>query len=78
MTAAPHNPAFDPTQVHFVTRGVTPAEAAAVTAVLGGLLREEADHLRRKPQPSRSAWQLSQRSLRGPLTPGEGRWRGFS
>ncbi len=70
--------AFDPSEVSFVTSGVTPTEAAAVTAVLRGLLREESDDLRTKPGAGRSAWQLSQRSVRAPLTPGEGRWRGFS
>lgn len=70
--------AFDPSQVTFVTSGVTPTEAAAVTAVLRGLVREESDDLRTSPDAGRSAWQLSQRSVRGPLTPGAGRWRGFA
>ncbi len=70
--------AFDPADVTFVTRGVTHAEAAAVTAVLKGLLQEESDILRAKPDRARSAWQLSQRSVRGPVMPGAGRWRSFS
>jgi hypothetical protein len=75
----PTTPAEDPTaQLSFVTRGVTPTEAAAVAAVLRGLLREETDSLRQTPRRSQSAWQLSQRGIRGPLTPGPGRWRGFS
>ena len=69
---------FDPSEVNFVTSGVTPTEAAAVTAVLRGLLREESDHRRAKADSGRSAWQLSQRSVRGPLTPGAGRWRSFA
>ncbi|TFC78974.1 acyl-CoA carboxylase subunit epsilon [Cryobacterium cheniae] len=64
--------------LRFVTRGVTPTEAAAVSAVLHGLVREESDHLRQAPVRGQSAWQRSQRSIRVPLTPGPGRWRGFS
>lgn len=69
--------AFDPSQVMFVTRGVTPIEAAAVTAVLRGLLQEESDDARSQPEKTRSAWEISQRSVRAPLTPGAGRWRSF-
>jgi hypothetical protein len=78
MTMTQGNGAFDPSEVTFVTRGVSDAEVAAVTAVLRGLLQEESDHKRRRPQPPRSAWQISQRSVRGPFTPGAGRWRSFT
>ena len=61
-----------------LTRGVTPTEAAAVSAVLHGLVREESDNLRLAPTRGQSAWQRSQRGVRAPLTPGAGRWRGFS
>ena len=64
--------------LRFVTRGVTPTEAAAVSAVLHGLVREETDNLRQAPVHRQSAWQRSQRDVRLPLTPGAGRWRGFS
>ena len=64
--------------LRFVTRGVTPTEAAAVSAVLHGLVREETDNLRLAPVRGQSAWQRSQRGVRTPLTPGEGHWRGFS
>ncbi len=64
--------------LYFVTRDVTPTEAAAVSAVLHGLVREESDHLRQAPVRGQSAWQRSQRGVRVPLTPGDGRWRGFS
>ncbi|MBC7442272.1 MAG: hypothetical protein H7311_07090 [Ramlibacter sp.] len=64
--------------LRFLTRGVTPHEAAAVSAVLHGLLREETDSQRQTPARGQSAWQRSQRGIRGPLVPGQGRWRGFS
>ena len=64
--------------LRFVTRSVTPTEAAAVSAVLHGLVREETDNLRLAPVRRQSAWQRSQRGVRLPLTPGAGRWRGFS
>ena len=63
--------------LRFVTRGVTPTEAAAVSAVLHGLVREESDNLRLAPARGQSAWQRSQRGIRPPVTPGTGRWRGF-
>jgi Acyl-CoA carboxylase epsilon subunit len=69
---------FDRSQITFVTRGVSDAEVAAVTAVLRGLLQEESDHLRRSPDRVRSAWDVGQRAIRSPLEPGAGRWRSFS
>lgn len=65
---------FDPSELEFVTRDVTPAEASAVTAVLQGLLREKEDGRRFAPTKVQSAWQVSQRPIRSPLTPG---WRSF-
>ncbi|TFC37109.1 hypothetical protein E3O47_11190 [Cryobacterium sp. TMT2-17-1] len=64
--------------LRFLARGVSPTEAAAVSAVLHGLVREEGDNLRQAPVRGQSAWQRSQRSVRVALTPGAGRWRGFS
>lgn len=78
MTATGNSGDFDPSELVFVTPGVTPTEAAALTAVLRGLLQEESDGLRQAPERGQSAWQLSQRAVRQPLTPGRGRWRGFS
>ncbi|TFC90452.1 hypothetical protein E3O65_00725 [Cryobacterium breve] len=63
--------------LRFVTRSVTPTEAAAVSAVLHGLVREESDNLRLAPARGQSAWQRSQRGIRPPVTAGNGRWRGF-
>jgi hypothetical protein len=69
---------FDQSQISFVTRGVSDAEVAAVTAVLRVLLHEESDNLRRSPDRGRSAWDLGQRAIRSPLQPGAGRWRSFT
>lgn len=55
----------------------TPAELAAITAVITGMLAEHADE-DRAVLPRVSAWQRSQRSIRRPLTPGPGAWRSFS
>jgi hypothetical protein len=61
----------------FLTRGVTPVEAAAVSAVLQGLLREETDSLRAAPTGVQSAWQAGQRAIRPDFVSGRGRWNGF-
>jgi hypothetical protein len=53
-------------------------ETAAVSAVLAGVLEELAEEQGRRQLASVSAWQRSQRSVRGTLTPGQGQWRGFS
>jgi hypothetical protein len=55
----------------------TPAELAAISAVISGMLAELANDDRAVP-PRVSAWQRSQRSIRRPLTPGPGAWRSFS
>ncbi|MGO4691553.1 acyl-CoA carboxylase epsilon subunit [Glaciibacter sp. 2TAF33] len=69
---------FDRSQLEFVTRGVSDAEVAAVTALLRGLLQEESDQLRRSPQRTRSAWDRGQRAIRSKVEPGAGRWRSFT
>ncbi|WEO78117.1 acyl-CoA carboxylase subunit epsilon [Cryobacterium sp. SO2] len=73
-----HTTGFDPADLTFVTTGVTDQEAAAVTAVLRALLREESDSLRAAPVGPRSAWLDSQRAIRAPLARGDERWRGFT
>ena len=78
MTASTDSADFDPSELAFVTRVVTDAEVSAVTAVLRSVLQEESDSLRMAPMSGQSAWQVSQRSIRAPLAPGHGRWRGFS
>jgi len=56
----------------------TPAELAAVTAVVGAVLEEIASDSELAAVPGVSAWQRSQRPIRGPVTRGNGAWRGFS
>ncbi|UKF81402.1 acyl-CoA carboxylase subunit epsilon [Clavibacter californiensis] len=54
----------------------TEEELAAATAVIAALAAQPAAE-----QPARrapDAWQRSQRSVRGTLVPGPGRWREFS
>jgi Acyl-CoA carboxylase epsilon subunit len=53
-------------------------ELAAITAVLTGVLDELAAERGRQDASVRSAWDRSQRNIRGPLYPGAGTWRGFS
>ncbi|NEM91318.1 acyl-CoA carboxylase epsilon subunit [Galbitalea soli] len=53
-------------------------ELAAVTAVLAGVLDELAAERGRQSHGGQSAWQRTQRSVRGTLTPGAGQWRGFA
>jgi hypothetical protein len=78
MTDAENPPGFDPADLTFVTAGVTDQEAAAVTAVLRAVLREESDSLRAAPAGQRSAWLDSQRAIRPTLARGDARWRGFT
>jgi len=70
---------LDPSQIRFVTRGVTPEEIAAVTAVLTAAAAEQAASARdARPSRGPDAWARSQRRLRTPLNPGPGAWRSFS
>ena len=77
-TAIPKPSEFDPSELIFVTARVSDIEVSAVTAVIRGLLREETDERRAAPEHHQSAWQQNQRSIRRPLHPGAGRWRGFT
>jgi hypothetical protein len=56
----------------------TPAELAAVTAVVGAVLEEIASDHARHGAPDVSAWQRSARAIRTPITRGIDTWRGFS
>ena len=56
----------------------TPAELAAVTAVVGAVLEEIASDSELAAVPGVSAWQRSQRPIRGSVARGHGAWRGFS
>ena len=78
MTDAENPRGFDPADLTFITGGVTDQEAAAVTAVLRALLREESDSLRAAPAGATSAWLDSQRAPRPDLAVKRERWRSFS
>ncbi|MBW8872321.1 MAG: hypothetical protein JF618_09220 [Leifsonia sp.] len=70
---------LDPSQLRFVTRGVTPEEIAAVTAVLTAAAAEQAAAAREaRTEHGPDGWARTQRSLRGELRPGPGAWRSFS
>jgi hypothetical protein len=64
--------------LRIVSGDPTPAELAAVTAVLTAALEEMADDAAGQEVPAISAWQRSQRPVRGPVPRGRGTWRGFS
>ncbi len=72
MTSAESAP-----DIRIVGGSPTPAEIAAVTAVLQATLTQLAEEATRK-EIGPTAWQRSQRPLRGPLHPGAGVWRSFS
>jgi hypothetical protein len=60
-----------------VSGAPTPPELAAIVAVIEAQAREiEADALPARPA-HRTAWDRSRASLRRPLSPGTGSWRGF-
>lgn len=56
----------------------TPAELAAITAVLAGVAEELGGRLQRRPETHSTAWEAVQRPLRAQILPGITRWRGFS
>ncbi|QTX05298.1 acyl-CoA carboxylase subunit epsilon [Agromyces archimandritae] len=70
----PPRPQAGPGDIRIETDGLTPAEAAAVTAVTLAALDEQAEIARVAPPPP-SGWELSRRMLRSPLHPGPGAWR---
>ncbi|MBC7724673.1 MAG: acyl-CoA carboxylase subunit epsilon [Burkholderiaceae bacterium] len=56
----------------------TATELAAVLAVIAAVAEELGDDASVSTAVAQSAWQRSQRPIRGPLRPGAGAWRGFS
>ncbi|MGW9629760.1 acyl-CoA carboxylase epsilon subunit [Agromyces sp. NPDC055520] len=60
--------------LRFVTRVVTPEDAAAVTAVLLAAIDEESSAAASVDEPGRSPWVRSDGALRRPFTVGPGRW----
>ncbi|GAB3605455.1 hypothetical protein GCM10027413_08640 [Conyzicola nivalis] len=73
-------PASDAASTSFtiVAGDPTPAEVAAVTAVLGAALEELAGENERDAASGLTAWQRSQRAIRAPIVRGHDGWRGFS
>ncbi len=55
----------------------TPEELAAVTAVIEAMIEEQGENDAKRGR-GMSAWQRSQRAVRGTLAPGYGAWRSFS
>lgn len=68
MTSAEQQP-----EIRILGGNATEHEIAAVTAVLTAALEELAGESRRQGDAGRSAWQLSQRDVRKPLS--HGAWR---
>jgi Acyl-CoA carboxylase epsilon subunit len=68
----------DDPDLRIVSRGATDEEVAAVTAVLRGALEELSAAHEADAAPVVSAWQRSQRPVRGALAPGAGAWRSFT
>jgi hypothetical protein len=64
--------------IRVLSRGISAEELAAVTAVIEAAVEDELSELASDPQIGPSAWERSQRSLRTPLHPAAGAWRGFS
>ena len=56
----------------------TPAELAAVRAVLARTLEEAAAEHEQATEPMPSAWDRSRVALRAPLHPAPGAWRSFA
>ncbi len=56
----------------------SPAEAAAIRVVLGGMIEELTTGVARDASPEPTAWSRSQRPIRTPIVRGHDRWRGFS
>ncbi|GAA4686899.1 acyl-CoA carboxylase subunit epsilon [Frondihabitans cladoniiphilus] len=77
MTTAssPESGSAEPT-IRVVSGDPDAAELAAVTAVLASLEAENAARAAAaETVEGPTAWRRSQRSLRGPVEPGPGRWR---
>ena len=64
--------------LRIISTGADADEVAAVTAVVTEALGELAAGLEVGGAPRVSAWQRSQRGVRGVLVPGAGAWRSFS
>ncbi|MDQ1584433.1 MAG: hypothetical protein QOF36_2487 [Microbacteriaceae bacterium] len=74
----PQREQLEASDIVFETRMVTPEEIAAVSAVVVSAAREQASALADGEPGGPDGWHQSQRTLRRPLVPGAGAWRGFS
>ena len=75
--AVDHSTSCDATEFTVIAGHPTPAELAAVTAVITSMIEDLEDD-QRAEGPRVSAWQRSQRGVRAPMNPGAGAWRSFS
>lgn len=66
------------TDIRIESRSVTPAEVAAVTAVLAAALEEHDAQSRQPRTHTNDAWDRSCRPLRAPLERGVDAWRSGS
>jgi hypothetical protein len=64
-------------QYSVVSGSPTAQEIAAVSVVLGAAIEEFGTELTVAEKGAHNSWSRGQRSLRAPLTPGPGAWRGF-
>lgn len=76
--ASADTPEVAPASFTVVAGDPTPAELAAVTAVMSAVLEEIATDHAAAAAPAVSAWRRSQRAIRTPITRGMDSWRGFS
>lgn len=65
----------DDVDLSISTRGLSATEIAAVTAVVTAAVHEQAVDAAQSDESGRSAWDVSARRLRSPLTPGIGAWQ---
>lgn len=65
LEAGPLDETLDSSEFHFVTRGVSDAERAAVAAVLTQVRSEETDQVRRVERREHQPWARSQRVPEG-------------
>jgi hypothetical protein len=77
-TAATAPAADRATELRIISGDPTPAELAAVTAVLGAMIEEAESSQRQSARRGQSAWQRSQAPIRQTISPGFGAWRTFS
>ena len=73
MTDATDRPATD---IRIIAGSPSALELAAVSAVVSAALDEIAGEHRRRGKSGMTAWQRSQRGVRGPLP--RGAWRAFT